>query len=231
MKKIFMILLFLSLQDLRAEVFTLAPFGGAGKGDAATFLHPLELWTEPVTINGLSTSLKLSLLEIGLDVSIAQLKENFPDAKLIRNGNSALVEIKDPDGRRKRIYLVELGGLYPVVQFSMDLPSKIPDTPSWPKELPLPPDSTPLSTMEFPNRKTTYGYFKTTMPADLALNMISTQLSGEGWVPFGSHNNPATSSKGDVFIRKKPMQMMTVSLSENEKGEVSGTIYLKPLKE
>ncbi len=231
MKKILILSLLICFQALRAEVFTLAPFSGDGKGDPTDFLHPLNLWTEPVIINGISVSLKICALEIGLDISLDQLKKNYPGAKIMRNSNSALIEFKDPDGDRKRIYLVELGGLYPVLQFSMDLPAKMPDTPSWPKDLPLPPDSTPVSTMEFPNRKSSYGNFKTSLPADAALSSMTMQLNAEGWQSFGTHNNPATSSKGDIFINKKPLRIMAVSFAENEKGEVSGSVYVKPLKE
>ena len=220
----------LCFQPLHAEVFTLAPFSGSGKGDPSDFLHPLNLWTEPVIINGVASSLKICALEIGLDISVDQLRKNYPDAKIMKNSNSALIEFKDPDGDRKRIYLVELGGVYPVLQFSMDLPAKIPEAPAWPKELPLPPDSTPVSTMEFPERKSTYGFFRTSLPVDAAMGSVTMQLNAEGWQSFGSHNNPATPSKGDVFINKKPLRIMTVSFSENEKGEVGGSVYSKPLK-
>ncbi len=229
MKRTTIALLLLFVQAAYAEVFTLAPFSGAGKGDPTDFLHPLNLWTEPVIINGAHASLKISALEVGLGISVDQLRRNYPNAKILKNENSALVEFKDADGGKTRIYLVELGGVYPVVQFSMDLPDKIPDTPSWPRELPLPPDSTPVSTMEFPNRKSSYGNFKTSLPADAAMDSITMQLRAEGWEPFGSHNNPMTKSKGDVFIGKNPLRMMAVSFSENAKGEVSGSIYMRPL--
>ncbi|HCE42933.1 MAG TPA: hypothetical protein DET40_05250 [Lentisphaeria bacterium] len=230
MKKLVITLLLVCFQPAYAEVFTLAPFSGSGRGEPEDFLHPLSLWTEPVIINGVASSLRICALETGLDISIDQMRRNYPNAKILKNRNSTLIEFKDPDGYRKRIYLVELGGLYPVLQFSMDLPAKIPEAPSWPKELPLPPDSTPVSTMEFPDRKSTYGFFKTALPADAAMSSVAMQLNAEGWQSFGSHNNPATTSKGDVFIKKNPLRMMAVSLSENGKGEVSGAVYAKPLK-
>jgi len=230
MKKLIIALMVLCFQSVHADVFTLAPFSGAGKGDPSDFLHPLDLWTEPVIMNGVASSLRICALETGLDISVEQIRGNYPDAKILKNGNSALIEFKDLDGGRKRIYLVELGGVYPVLQFSMDLPGKIPETPAWPKELPLPSDSTPLSTMEFPERKSTFGFFRTSLPADAALGSMTMQLNAEGWQTFGSHNNQATPSKGDVFINKNPLRIMTVSFSENGKGEVSGAVYTRPLK-
>jgi hypothetical protein len=231
MKRLITISLLLFFHAAMAEVFTLAPFSGGGKGDPSEFLGPLDLWTEPVVINGVSGGLKISVLDIELRVCVDQLKRNFPDAKFLRNGNSALFEIKENNGRRKRIYLVELGGVYPVIQFSIDLPPKIPDSPSWPRNLPLPPDSKPVSTMEFPSRKATYGYFSTALSADEALRSIRVQIGAQGWQAFGSHDNQMNPAKGDVFINKKPLRIMIVSFSENENGEVKGAIYQKPVRE
>jgi hypothetical protein len=231
MKRLLIISLLLCFHAGNAEVFTLAPFSGGGKGDPSEFLSPLELWTEPVVINGVGGGLKISVLEIGLQICIDQLKLNFPDAEISKNDNSALLEIKEKNGGRKRIYLVELGGVYPVIQFSIDLPSKISDTPSWPSELPLPPDSKPVSTIEFPSRKAHYGYFNTALSADEALRSIRLQIGAEGWQAFGSHDNPMHPAKGDVFINKKPLRIMIISFSENENGEVKGAIYQKPVRE
>lgn len=231
MKKLSIILLLLCFHAVKAEVFTLAPFSGGGKGEPSEFLSPLDLWTEPVVINGVSGGLKISVLEIGLQICIDQLRRNFPDVKISENDNSALFEIKEKNGGRKRIYLVELGGVYPVIQFSIDLPSKTPDTPPWPHALPLPPDSKPLSVMEFPSRKATCGYFSTGLPADEALRSIRLQVGAQGWQAFGSHDTPVNPAKGDVFINKKPLRIMIVSFSENENGEVKGAIYQKPLRE
>ena len=231
MKRLLTILLLLSSYAVMAEVFTLAPFSGDGKGDPSEFLSPLDLWTEPVVINGVSGALKISVLDIGLQICIDQLNRNFPDARISKNGNSALFEIKEKDGGRKRIYLIELGGVYPVIQFSIELPSKIPDSPQWPHALPLPPDSKPVSTIEFPSRKANYGYFTTGLTADEALRSIRLQIGAEGWEAFGSHDNPMNPGSGDVFISKKPLRIMIVSFSENENGEVKGAIYQKPIRE
>jgi hypothetical protein len=214
-----------------AEVFTLAPFSGGGKGEPSEFLSPLNLWTEPVVINGVPGGLKISVLDIGLQICIDQLMRNFPDAKISENDNSALCEIKEKGGGRKRIYLIELGGVYPVIQFSIDLPSKIPDNPTWPHVLPLPPDSTAVSTIEFPSRKANYGYFTTALSAGEALRSIRLQIESEGWQAFGSHDNPMHPANGDVFISKKPLRIMIISFSENENGDVKGAIYQKPIRE
>lgn len=230
MKKLLIILLLLCFHAAIAEVFTLAPFSG-GKGSPSEFLSPLDLWTEPVVINGVGGGLEISVLDIGLQVCVDQLRRNFPDARISRNDNSALFEIKEKNGGRKRIYLIELGGVYPVIQFSIDLPSKITDTPPWPHALPLPPDSKPVSTIEFPSRKATYGYFTTALSADEALRSIRLQIGAQGWRAFGSHDNPMNPAKGDVFINKKPLRIMIVSFSENGNGEVYGAIYQKPIRE
>ncbi len=231
MKRLFILTLLLCFHSAIADVFTLAPFSGGGKGDPSELLSQLDLWTEPVVINGVGGGLKISVLDIGLQICVDQLRRNFPDAKIAKNDNSALFEIKEKNGGRKRIYLVELGGVYPVIQFSIDLPSKISDTPAWPHSLPLPPDSKPLSTMEFPSRKATYGFFSTSLPADEALRSIRLQIGAGGWQAFGSHDNPMNPAKGDVFINKKPLSIMIVSFSENEDGEVRGAIYQKPIRE
>lgn len=231
MKRFLTVLLILCFHAAIAEVFTFAPFSGGGKGDLSEFLSPLELWIEPVVINGVEGDLKISVLDIGLQVCLAQIKQNFPDAKISKNGNSALFEIKEKNGGRKRVYFVELGGVYPVIQFSIDLPSKMPDSPSWPRTLPLPPDSKPVTTMEFPSRKADYGYFTTSLSSDEALRSIRLQIGSGGWQAFGSHDNQMNPATGDIFINKKSLRIMIVSFSENDSGEVRGSIYQKPIRE
>jgi len=220
-----------------AEVFTLWPFGksgggGGGAGELSRALSPLELWTESITINGIPGGLSMALVETDLKTSFDLLTRLYPNGKFRWNGNSVLVEVKNNDGSRLRLYLIDLGGTqYPCIQFTMELPARMPENFIWPNELPLPADATPLTSINFPERKAMYGHFSTSLRADQAVSDLGSQLQADGWKSVtGEHRSGRADIKGDVFIKKQPLGIVVIDFTELENGTSKGSIYRRILK-
>lgn len=227
--------LFMSTGNLNADVFSLWPFAtsksGASNTDMSNALSQKKLWDEKVIVNGNELSLGISLLDTPMDEAVAAMRRLFPKASIAMNSNSALFEIKLADGTRRRTYLVELNGMAPVLQFSMDVPpsSEI-SKPVWPENLPLPPGATPMLTMKFPKRNSDYGMFSSPYNKDQVINDIMKSLNAAGWKSAGkeSSSNPELST-GDVFIRDNPLEIMILGVTGTN-GTCRGTMYARPLK-
>lgn len=218
--------------SINAEVFTLWPFSKDEKtGEGSGVLQPLELWTEPVIINGVSMGMKIGLLENDLRTSFAILRKLYPKAVKTWNANSLLMEIKKENGKAERLYLVELGGIYPVIQFSIQLPEKIPASFSWPSELPLPSGAEPLNCIQFPKRKSSYGHFLSSFPVEQSLTMIRNSLEADGWKAVTKESaSGGLSGRGETFMKVSPVRIMIVSFSETEDGKVKGSMYTRSIK-
>lgn len=216
-----------------AEVFTLWPFSKGEKGgeELSGALQPVELWTEPVIINGVSVGMKIGLLENDLRTSFGLLHKLYPKAVKTWNANSLLMEIQKKDGKKERLYLVELGGIYPVIQFSIQLPEKIPSSFSWPSELPLPAGAEPLSCIQFPKRKSSYGHFLSSFVLEQSLTMLRNELEADGWKAVTKESaSGGLSGKGEMFMKTSPLSIMIVSFSESEDGTVKGSVYTRSIK-
>ena len=206
----------------RAEVFTISPFsgkGGRGGGDIATFLGGRRLWSEPIIVNGTKSGMCLTLLENGLKESLLLLRKQFPKATFKISRGAVLAEIKGKNGSIERLYLVELDGAYPVMQFSISFPNGLPDDTQWPKELPLPSASTPTTIIALPDRKVIYGTFTTLLPRDAAMSDITTNMTSNGWKDM----------KQGVFLKSNPLSITLVSFSDNDDGESRGFILKRLL--
>ncbi len=197
--------------------------GSAASNDIFTALGGNKLWTEPVIINGVRTGITISLLEERLGACVTRIKELFPDALLSSNSDSMLAELKSKEGQKKRIYLVQLGGVFPVEQFSMEIPGEIPDNPDWISGLPLAADAIPVMTMQLPARDASYGFFTTSFAPEDSLMMAAAILTSNGWTSFprGGDN----SRTGAVFFKSSPIRLMTLSFS-SLKGKTYGTVFL-----
>ncbi|HPN83931.1 MAG TPA: hypothetical protein PK821_01215 [Victivallales bacterium] len=223
-------IVFFVFLDLGAEVFLLGP-GSDGAISPSSAINPTDLWTEPVLINGARASLKISLQKASLAESLNILKSLYPNSKFASNSESVLFDISEGKTKR-RIYLVECGkDPYPVMQFYMEF-NELPKNFIWPASLPIAPDSTPIHTMEFPDRKSIYGKFKTSFPAKENLSSINSFLLTEGWTAITREAAKAQlgSSDNEFYIRHNPTEIMSVSVQELDDGGSVASVYRKKLE-
>jgi hypothetical protein len=200
---------------VHAEVFTLWPKGKSSGHDLDTFLKSTPLITEPVLINGSKTALKLSLVKMSINEILILLKKKFPTAKLASSGDSILVKQTLPNGWHKRLLLVYFGDFFPLLQISMTLPPKLPRPSNWPRTLAMSSDGIPLRYMYFPNRKTWFGMFETSMGPSQGLAEVSNSLRAQGWAGVTGESSPNTRGRGEIFLKKKPLAIMLINFSES----------------
>ena len=202
-----------------AKVFTLRPGGGKGAAVAADALGGAAISSEKVEVNGLETTLTVKLLRADLDECVATLVKAFPKARFAANKASLLMEVKRPDGSIERIFLVRLGGIFPVMQFSMEFPRGLPKSAEWPEEIPRPGGAEPVSAIRLPDKKVACVTFKTSLPPNRVAEDVAADLVDAGWKEFG---------KG-TFVRNDPSEIMIVTARTDDKGVTRGTIFRRPL--
>ena len=215
---------------LSAEVFSLWPFSGSGGIGMEEATRPAPLWTEKVIVNGRSLELTVSLNRNPLDVCRRNLRKLYPNASFAENANSLLVEHPLKNGLRRRLYLLAIDGVYPVISFSMDLPPSGMKVSEWPSEFPLSPGSTPVMTMRFPSRNAVYGAFTSKFNIRETLPSLAASLQSMGWSSVsGEHLNPADGS-GDIFLRNDSSSMLIIGLTPRKEGGCFGTLYQRKNK-
>ena len=158
-------LLLASVLPLRADVFSLFPFrsGGGGVSELENAVNASRLWKEEVVINGHHLELEVALVNRTLDEVLQEFRGRFRNGAAAMNSNSLLFEIPQSNGAKKRCYLVELGGIVPMLQFSLLLPpdfNRKNTVEVWDQELPLPPGASAQTLMRFPRRSSLYGTFQ-----------------------------------------------------------------------
>jgi hypothetical protein len=220
--------------SVNAEVFSLWPFSKSqdnqgGTGSGPRYFKPYNLPTEPVTINGVDLELKMSLLDTDFLQYLSEIKKQYPGIKLSRNQTEALLEMKLKGGGRRRILLVKMDSKFPVIQFSLDLPEKMPKKFDWPPELPVPFGTDPVSCIVFPDRQSSFGKFKAPDRSENLFQVIRGQLESSGWKPV-SGKTMEYGTYGGVFLKSPPLSFIVINLTDNEAGGCKGSIYLKQLK-
>ncbi len=220
------LLIFSTFLSVKGDVFTLNPFSKNKGGvnihspeDLSTAINPDKLWDEPVVINGEDLTLGVSISAKHLLICIKDLENLYPNARYLINQNTALIEVLDSNGYKNRIYLVEVGGKFPVVQFSMTIPPQKKEITDWPSALPLPSGAKPLTYMYFADRKSYYGHFECNYLG--SEQEIYSLLSSEGWKATTQSNV----GDGEIFIKNKPRQILILRMSDTK-----GSIYTRRLK-
>ncbi len=214
---------------LSADVYTLGE-GKAGKGmslDKA--LEFQKLWIEPVKVNGVPMNISISLVELQFDDCVRRIKELFPEAVVSSNSESMLAETTQADGGATRIYLVKLGGFFPAIQFSVEMPDKKTAASYWPGELPLPQNAEPLQSIELTGRKAAYGFFSTHDTPAQAFSSIKSRLEADGWTSFAPDQKSGVDAgaQGGVFVKGSPPVLMSVSFGADSKnGGSRGALFL-----
>lgn len=224
MIRFFIFCLLLCSFAVSAEVFTLAPFRSNGNGSGADIFRAIdgaELWSEPVVVNGIRQKMNLRLLKSDLKECFIIFKKHFPGCVFRASPGALMIDFKLKNGTLERLYLVQMDGVYPVLQFSMSFPHGIPENvEEWPLELPISSSSRIKNTIILPERNVRFGSFSTLIPQDAAMNEITSELKAKGW----------TSLKQGVFVKDKPLSMMLVSFSEGKNGKTHGFVLKKPFK-
>ncbi len=202
--------------SLKGDVYLL------GRGPAANALGGATAGVEPVTVNGLDTTMTVKLVSKAFSDCVSTLVKAYPNARFAANKTSLLVDIEHPNGSIERLYLVRLDGKgrkYPVIQFSMEFPNGLPAHLEWPDSLPRPPGAIPTTTMIFQKRHMTYASFSSPVPPDRVVASMMSDLLSNGWRELG---------KG-VFLRDNPMEIVMVSTRLSDKGTTLGVVIKHPL--
>ena len=229
-----LLLLPLASPEARADVFSLWSFQPSGRSGswssaaAVDLLSQKKLWSEPVIVNGSDVSLGISLVDTEFETCVFELRSAFPKASYAANANSLLMETKLEGGRRLRLYIISIPGIYPVIQFTMELPPTLSPNPQWPSSIPLPPSSTPLTVMQFPNRGSSYGLFSSALSPDQALSEMRKSMVSGGWRPAGGDGG-SNESAGDVYLRERPLEISIVGANSGEDGVTRGSVYTRAL--
>ena len=196
-----------------SDVYTLGRGGKSAGYDLDTCLKPSAILDEPVLINGARAKLKIGMIRMNLSNILNILRNKFPQAVFATGGDSILVKLKLPNGWHKRLLLVYFGNFMPVLQISMTLPPKLPRPSRWPDEMIKTSDAQVQRYMYFPNRKTWYGRFKTSMEPEQALTEVNYALKSQGWTAITGEASGRRPGQGEIFLKKNPLSVMLVNFS------------------
>ena len=200
----------------QADVYTLWRGGKSAGYDLDSCLKPHKILDEPVLINGnTKAKLKIGMVRMDLNTILSILKKRFPQAIFATGGNSILVKVKLPNGWHKRLLLVYFGDFMPLLQISMTLPPKLSPASRWPDEMIKTSDAQVQRYLYFPNRKTWYGRFKTSMEPAQALSEVNHVLKAQGWSAITGEASGRRHGQGEIFLKKKPLSVMLVNFSQD----------------
>jgi len=228
---IFLITFLFSMSELFSEVY----LDGAGKGDddgksgPPLPLNEHKLWTEPVVVNGVKLGIEMSLLDEPFSICLSRMKKLYPDAQMTSNNKSLLFEITK-NGVRRRIYIVGIGGIYPSIQFAVDMSQNIPENFTWPRDLPLPSGAIPQRYVALPDRGSVMGSFRSISDPKTTIDMLSSLLESDGWVSAGAGSDLRPESSGGIYLKTDPVRVMNIAAGKNKSGECFATVYMHTAK-
>ena len=232
---------------LRADVFSIWPFGsGAAKSGTsdisaesaedtlASLLDATQFWSEKVTINGQDMTMKISMSDQSLPLVRASVMKMFPDAQAAGNESSLLMRRPLQDGASQRIFLLQLRGMNPLLQFTTVLPKdRAQECPLslWPKDFPLAAGASNLQLMRFPNRGSSFGTYEV-RNSEIApvMDDLAAKILSAGWAPATIEHADLFEGTGDVFMKKDPDALLLLGLVRDATGSVQVSFYTRKLK-
>lgn len=218
------------INPCNAKVFDLIRFFKGSSMDINELLGDKRIMNEPVTINGVPTTLHVGIIDVSLKEYAIKLRSMNPKLRIKSSKNSIYYKKNLGNGMNELHYLTQVSDKYPVVHFSMKMPQKMPETIPWPKELPIPGSAKADLTLTFNKRGSTFASFTTILSPKQAEQEITNTLLGAGWEEPGGSTQQFTSETGGVFFNPNERKMLIVSFLGINNGTVTGSIYMKPIK-
>lgn len=236
------LLLFLLFpHSLDAEIYSLWPFSEdsaasrpfySEKDDPAG-LPERKFWDEEILVNGRKLHLDISLVDLPFSDAAALLKKRAPDAPSAGSPDSFLIHLPLADGSVRRVWLLALRGIRPVLLFSIVLPSGLKEAPesAWPKIIPLPPGAVARSVMSFPVRQADFVSFQLpNMTQAQALHEMGQRLKSAGWQPASEEIADPFRASGEVFFREKPLRILLLGAMRSSGQGTVLTVYTRPVE-
>jgi len=230
----------------RADVFSIWPFGGGAKAGSAdvsaesaedtltALVGATQFWSEKVTVNGQNLTMKISMSDQPLSLVRSSVLKLFPDAQVAGNENSLLMRRPLSDGGSQRIFLLQLRGMNPLLQFTTVLPKdRVAECPIglWPAEFPLVSGASNLQLMKFPNRGSLFGTYEI---ADSEMGPVVDDLAAKigyaGWVPATIEHSDLFEGSGEIFMKKDPDELLLFGAVRDVTGTVQVSFYTRKLK-
>jgi len=222
---------FISSAQVDAKVFDFLPFFSSGGAvDVNELLGSKRIMEEPVTVNGISTTLKVSIIDVSLRDYSIKLKSVNPKQKVSFSQDALLYSEVLDNGKVVKHYLTQVSAKHPVIHFSMELPEKPPAGIGWPKSLPMPASADVESSIVFDERGTAYASFSSMLATDQAAVEVESSLTGKGWQTMSSPEAGRQAQTGGFFFKPDERKVLIVSFLEGKNGATTGSIYMKPLK-
>ena len=239
-------LAFSAAAELRADIFSIWPFGKArgGAGDIsaesaedvlAELLDARQFWSEKVVMNGQDMTMKISMSDQSLPMVRASVLKMFPTAQAAGNEASLLLRRQLDDGGSQRIFLLQLRGLNPLLQFTTALPKDMPKEcprPLWPVDFPLFPGAMNLQLMRFPNRGSLFGTYEVPVAErPEVLDLLSAKILSSGWAPASTEHADLFGGGGDVFMKEDPAALLLLGVVRDAaSGSTQVSFYTRKLK-
>ena len=233
---------------LRADVFSIWPFGGgaAAKNDAsdlsseaaedtlATLLDATQFWSEKVTVNGRNMTMKISMSDQPLSLVRASVLKLFPTAQAAGNESSLLMRRPLDGGGSQRIFLLQLRGMNPLLQFTTVLPEDMPrECPRslWPAEFPVAAGAASFQLMTFPNRGSHFGTYEIA-GSEIApvMDELTAKIRNAGWAPATMEHADLFAGTGEVFMKKDPDELLLLGIVRDAAGSAQVSFYTRKLK-
>ncbi len=231
MKYLLLLISALFLLPLRGEVFTLWPFSGGGASASGSLAREIPgikdpLFSEAMTVNGINLNMTVSPVDIAFTELLEYLLNRFKPENLRTGSDEIRVAYKIGDNTVERWLFVNSGPGKPVTLFRVSSPESIPQPKDWPAALPpLPDGAIPTQVIYFPGRKASYGSFQNAGASkEQSMRQLNDQLKAQGWQPVGKEGEPQINGTGDIFIRRKPRQILWADFGELG----TGAFYTKP---
>jgi hypothetical protein len=231
---------------LRADIFSIWPFGGgasAGSPDIsaesaedtlATLLDATQFWSEKVSINGKDMTMKISMSDQSLPLVRSSVLKLFPTAQAAGNESSLLLRRPLEDGGSQRIFLLQLRGMNPLLQFTTVLPKDMPrECPRslWPAEFPVAPGATAFQLMKFPNRGSLFGTYEiANSEVAPVMDDLVAKIRNAGWAPATMEHADLFAGSGEVFMKKDPDALLLLGIVRDAAGAAQVSFYTRKLK-